>query len=854
MPLIDKLAEWWKLGESTGSSRVGSHASTSLTSNGGVTAETGKLGGGAGFSTASSQYLSAASSAIVEFNGTALCFSFWVKFTGTGNQVLVGKDVDSPANSRDYTIDVDSGDLRCYWNGGGSGALLVHSATIATGVWYFIVVKLVSVGGGAYAMFMSLDGGAFEDTGSVAVTPQVSSAEFRVGARAYSGFEGYANCIIDELALWDQDLTDADVDDLYNSGNGITYDNLLGFAAGTTTATAASNSSVTISDAACTGGTAPFSYQRQKSSTVGGTYSNVGSAVSGVGAGVAPSNTTDTGLTLGDVWWYRTAITDDNAVTIYSNPVPVVVRVGSDYFIDPATGSDSNTGLSGAPWETSAAANSWKFVAGDTLSLNRGQSYAPLLIQLATHGVTPTSSSRLTIGAYGAGAAPLVNAGVTDYGVKVLNLPYTTVQDLEVFGATVTFTPGSPNTVSFTNTGYGIQFLNTGGAALSGCIARRNEVHGLYWGIVFGDREATNTFNFSGALCYENEVYDINDVGIALSNFTNYTPTAFTNCEIYQNHVYQVYGDYTGSSGGNTGYGIQIPSSTGTLVERNLIYDCGAASTISGGGPTAIIGAGTHDSIIRGNTILRQSSQAADGGAIHFDGNGCLDNIVERNLCVDCKEGIVCISIGGSTTSTVVRYNIVENCTLALRDEATSTLYHNNTVFQGSGSVLGMNSAVSGIKLYNNILRTTSGTLGTANSGVTLNGNLYDCTSFSITYNGNARTSLAAFQSGDSQEADGLTGSALFSDEGNAPNISDPATFASTVTAYDLGVGSDALGAGQDLQAVYSIDPGPADFHYVTSWDGFNVGAVETELVGTVPVLDGNMLTGGLLAMSGGLC
>lgn len=221
MALIDKLVDWWKLGEASGN-RVGSHAATVLSDNNSVTQETGKNGKAAGFASASTQFLSASSATWNQFNGTALCITFWVNVqTGSQTSVLVGKDVDSPANSRDYTIDLSSGVLRAYWNGGG-GSKLVGGGTPSG--WTFVAAKLVDAGGGNYTIAISTNGGAWT-TATDSGTPDVSSAQLRIGARAYASFEGYCDAFIDELAFWDQELTLTEVKFL---AQGVTYEDVVG--------------------------------------------------------------------------------------------------------------------------------------------------------------------------------------------------------------------------------------------------------------------------------------------------------------------------------------------------------------------------------------------------------------------------------------------------------------------------------------------------------------------------------------------------------------------------------------------------------------------------------------------------
>jgi hypothetical protein len=44
---------------------------------------------------------------------------------------------------------------------------------------------------------------------------------FRLGARSFSGFEGFGNGEIDEVGKWNRDLSNVELDTLYNNGLGV---------------------------------------------------------------------------------------------------------------------------------------------------------------------------------------------------------------------------------------------------------------------------------------------------------------------------------------------------------------------------------------------------------------------------------------------------------------------------------------------------------------------------------------------------------------------------------------------------------------------------------------------------------
>jgi len=75
------------------------------------------------------------------------------------------------------------------------------------------------------------------------------------------------------------------------------------------------------------------------------------------------------------------------------------------YFVA-AAGSDANTGLDTAhPWQTIGKVNGFTFVAGDSISFNRGDVWYGTSLTAPSSG---SSGSPITFGAYGSGANPII--------------------------------------------------------------------------------------------------------------------------------------------------------------------------------------------------------------------------------------------------------------------------------------------------------------------------------------------------------------------------------------------------------------------------------------------------------------
>ncbi len=226
--LLEALTSYWPLDEASSYRNDYGGYYSFLTDNNTVTQTVGQLGAASQFTAANSEYLSTASNAALQAGDIDFTITAWVYLdslpTAAAAYVVVGKDVDTPANSRDYTLDTfntGSGTkFRFYVNGGGGGLLVTEPTSLAINTWYFIVASHDSVNN---TLNIQLNNGSVTSVSTGGTAPEVSNSQFRIGAREYSGIESYFNGRLDEVGFWKRLLTTDDKTSLYNSGSGSRY-------------------------------------------------------------------------------------------------------------------------------------------------------------------------------------------------------------------------------------------------------------------------------------------------------------------------------------------------------------------------------------------------------------------------------------------------------------------------------------------------------------------------------------------------------------------------------------------------------------------------------------------------------
>lgn len=229
MALFTGCVAAWELDDLTDATGRGN----TLTNNNSATFNTGKIGNAVYVASASSQYLSKASSADVEMGDidfTIGCWAYATSLGATAKHIILGKDA---SGQREYYLHAEdqgggSSNYRysfAVFSGGVEKTVIANTfGNIVTGVWNCIIVWWNA---STQTLSISINDGGVDNFSVGADLGAVGTAQFRIGARQFSGFENYWNGRIDAVHLWKRVLSPTERSEFYNSGNGIEFGGTL---------------------------------------------------------------------------------------------------------------------------------------------------------------------------------------------------------------------------------------------------------------------------------------------------------------------------------------------------------------------------------------------------------------------------------------------------------------------------------------------------------------------------------------------------------------------------------------------------------------------------------------------------
>ncbi len=220
MPSISltNLISYWALDEASGT-RFDSHGSKPMGDVNGVGSATGKVATAADFEASSTQCLSGAFIDVVNEWSTTLWFnaeSFPADYQG----LFTRDDFGSPRHQTSIYINASS-KLAVYTAPGGSNFDGTGSTTFSTATWYFIAVTYTSANG-----LKGYVNATSEASAAGIGTLGTGNAPVEIGRDVFNSLR-YFDGLIDEVSLWQRELTASEITWLYNSGAGRSYSDIV---------------------------------------------------------------------------------------------------------------------------------------------------------------------------------------------------------------------------------------------------------------------------------------------------------------------------------------------------------------------------------------------------------------------------------------------------------------------------------------------------------------------------------------------------------------------------------------------------------------------------------------------------
>ncbi|QBG48091.1 right-handed parallel beta-helix repeat-containing protein [Verrucomicrobia bacterium S94] len=358
------------------------------------------------------------------------------------------------------------------------------------------------------------------------------------------------------------------------------------------------------------------------------------------------------------------------------------------YYLDADGGNDNNTGTSqSAAWKSLDKAGSHTFTAGDTLLLQRGDTFWGKLELKDDSG---TSSSPVTIGAYGSGDRPFIGAYSRYCGIYIYNSSHISIRDIEIKANGGDAIDGMSNSKR-----YGVYI----GGNSSNITIDNLYVHDIY------PYEATESEGINPT------TYMGNAFGLFGTSSAPLTDITVKNCQI-DNVGFKAFDmKYVDSSKvvwnqmENIGGPAIVPNTCNDLIVRGNVVDGSGQYTdprMHGRG-SGIWPIWCEDVLIEKNTFMHARGKYDSCGA-HID-MGNKNVVIQYNLSIDNEGGFV--EILGGNENCAYRYNISINDGARIKGEDGALGDGHVIVFSGHYS--GERTASQYSYVYNNTIYVKEG-------------------------------------------------------------------------------------------------------------------------------------------------
>jgi hypothetical protein len=394
-------------------------------------------------------------------------------------------------------------------------------------------------------------------------------------------------------------------------------------------------------------------------------------------------------------------------------PAPAALAAGTSYYVNCSAGTNG-TGTQSSPWNSVGSVNSATFAAADSILFAAGTTCTGQL----TPAGSGTSGSPITMGAYGSGAKPVIDAnGATGPVIHLLNQQYWEIGGLELTNAA-----SSPAYRS------GVLAENSSGGALHHIRVHDMNIHhisgwaGGWYATNAGvgvQTDHTTPVSTWDDVVVENNTFDhVDRIAVAVTPDGDGQGTGLTTGTVIRGNTMT----YDGADD------ILVVKNDGALIDGNKAGYGGAKNTCppSGqycnGASAGIWMSGSSNTVVQNNEVYCHIN-GADGTGYDVDW-GNHNTTFQYNYSHQNLGGFMLVmppfSIANEPTSTVpsdgtvIRYNISENDGTNAGCPAAGTPTHGTGVFHFVGNIPNQNgSSVAVPLIYNNSIYVNKSGLNT---------------------------------------------------------------------------------------------------------------------------------------------
>jgi len=226
MSLANGLQSWWTFNNITDGLQdmVGNYDFTVI---GTPTEITGKVGNGLEINSGSNRPLMeyATHGGALFAAGGSFSISGWIKQYAGKYALIMYKQTHTPSDDRDIHIYIEPSRTFRFISKGQTD-IISAAAWPSTDVWHHFVCTFSEAN---HRKRWYLNGSLYKEQGVGAAQIQDNGYDFAIGAMNNGQYAGQLMGA-DQIAIWNRELDQSDIDSLYNNGDGVTYNTgVLGY-------------------------------------------------------------------------------------------------------------------------------------------------------------------------------------------------------------------------------------------------------------------------------------------------------------------------------------------------------------------------------------------------------------------------------------------------------------------------------------------------------------------------------------------------------------------------------------------------------------------------------------------------